>query len=711
MRACSTASGTALGAEVLLNTTTIGAQASAVLTAAAGGGFLAAWTSAGDVFAQAFDASGARVGSEFLLNTLTSGTQSTPQLTTLADGRIVAVWRTSPAVGFVDTISGQILGADGSKIGGEFLISDPAGNPQLSTPDVDALPGGGFVVTWSAPGGTDLTTAIWAQRYDASGAADGGRYLVNTAPTLFEQGGQTAVTAAGDIVTAWSSTADFNNYDVVARIFARNAAPSIVSDGGGDTAAFAVTAGHTAVTQVVASDRVSPVPIAYSIVGGADAALFTIDAATGHLRFVAAPDAEAPTDADLDGVYEIVVSASDGEFADTQQLAVTVAVTGRGLQIASPAQFEAAEGSLAVGTISATDAAATFAITGGADAALFTVDAATGQLRFAAPVNFEAPGDAGGDNHYQVEVTASDGSQSVAQTVTISVGNVNEAPVITTAAAITALENVVQVSFAATDPDGDVLSYSTFSGADRDRFSINASTGVLTFTSAPNFESPTDAGANNVYDVVIRVTDGDIVTLQTLAITVGNVNEGTTISSNGGGATAAFSVAENLTNATTVVARDAAGPQITYSISGGSDAAKFTINAQTGVLNFVSAPNYEAPNDFGANSVYDVTIAASDGIVTDTQALAITITNVDEAPVITTNGGGDTAAISVNESSFVSVTTVNASDPEGAQRTYSIVGGADAARFTIGSSLGNLSFAGSVNFEAPTDANSDNIYE
>ena len=59
----------------------------------------------------------------------------------------------------------------------------------------------------------------------------------------------------------------------------------------------------------------------------------------------------------------------------------------------------------------------------------------------------------------------------------------------------------------ATDPDPDTLTYS-ISGGDAARFAINARSGVLTFVTAPNFEAPTDVGANNVYDVTVSVSDG-----------------------------------------------------------------------------------------------------------------------------------------------------------------------------------------------------------
>ncbi len=47
-------------------------------------------------------------------------------------------------------------------------------------------------------------------------------------------------------------------------------------------------------------------------------------------------------------------------------------------------------------------------------------------------------------------------------------------------------------------------------------------------------------------------------------------------------------------------------------------------------MTFVTAPNFEAPTDVGANNVYDVTVQASDGSLSDTQALAVTVTDVAE---------------------------------------------------------------------------------
>ncbi|MCA0406693.1 MAG: cadherin domain-containing protein, partial [Proteobacteria bacterium] len=109
-----------------------------------------------------------------------------------------------------------------------------------------------------------------------------------------------------------------------------------------------------------------------------------------------------------------------------------------------------------------------------------------------------------------------------------------------------------------------------------------------------------------------------------------NANEAPVITSNGGGATASLSVAENGTGVTTVTASDPdAGATLTYTITGGADAALFAINASTGVLTFIAPPDYEAPTDSGANNVYDLIVTVSDGLGgSDTQTLSVTVTDV-----------------------------------------------------------------------------------
>ena len=77
-------------------------------------------------------------------------------------------------------------------------------------------------------------------------------------------------------------------------------------------------------------------------------------------------------------------------------------------------------------------------------------------------------------------------------------------------------------------------------------------------------------------------------------------------------------------------------------------------------------------------------------------------------PTITSNGGGATGSVSVAEDT-TAATTVVAADG-GVRLTYSIAGGADAARFQISPITGLLSFVAPPDFENPTDAGGDNVY-
>lgn len=103
------------------------------------------------------------------------------------------------------------------------------------------------------------------------------------------------------------------------------------------------------------------------------------------------------------------------------------------------------------------------------------------------------------------------------------------------------------------------------------------------------------------------------------------------ITSNGGGPTASISVPENTTPVTTVTATDPENGAVTYTITGGADAAQFSIDPMTGMLTFNMAPDFENPTDAGGNNVYDVQVTATDpSNATDVQDIAVTVTDVNE---------------------------------------------------------------------------------
>lgn len=114
------------------------------------------------------------------------------------------------------------------------------------------------------------------------------------------------------------------NHDATVTVSAVNDAPAITSNGAGTTAVVNVAESQTVVMTVTSTDVDGNAPV-YTIVGGADAALFTLDAATGVLGFVNVPDFENPIDADANNIYQVTVQVSDGNGGtDTQDLNIAV---------------------------------------------------------------------------------------------------------------------------------------------------------------------------------------------------------------------------------------------------------------------------------------------------------------------------------------------------------------------------------------------------
>ena len=161
---------------------------------------------------------------------------------------------------------------------------------------------------------------------------------------------------------------------------------------------------------------------------------------------------------------------------------------------------------------------------------------------------------------------------------------------------------------------------------------------------------------------------------------------------------ATASARENQASAYMAVAMDADGDSLRYSLSG-TDAALFTIDADTGEVRFIAVPDFEAPGDDGGDNVYDIIVTASDGTNSTNHNVAITVTDeYDLIPLSSldgTNGfilngidAGDQSGISVSSAGDVNgdgyddlIIGARYSDPNGdseAGETYVVYGGASA---------------------------------
>ena len=88
-----------------------------------------------------------------------------------------------------------------------------------------------------------------------------------------------------------------------------------------------------------------------------------------------------------------------------------------------------------------------------------------------------------------------------------------------------------------------------------------------------------------------------------------------------------YAVDENTLDIATLQATDAEGDNITYSISG-DDASSLSIGGSSGILAFQSSPDFESPQDADQDNIYSITVSASDGQLTSSLGIIITVNDV-----------------------------------------------------------------------------------
>ncbi|WP_278453454.1 cadherin domain-containing protein [Stutzerimonas kunmingensis] len=603
------------------------------------------------------------------------------------------------------------------------------------------------------------------------------------------------------------------------------ARPVITSNGGGATAIVNYAEnGTAAVTTVTATDADSGDTKTYSISGGADSALFGIDANTGALTFKTSPDYEGAGD----NSYEVTVCVTDSTgLYDEQTLTVNVTdVNDHAPVFTSDGTATVAENAVTSTVIydaATTDADGTGANknvvyslkTGqGDDADLLNINSATGEVTLKTSANYEVK------NSYAFTVVATNaGTGATLDTehaVTVSVTDENEAATALGLSATSIAENVETTGgikigdISITDPDASGNNNSlSVAGDDAASFEIRNGTELFFKDASPDFETQTS------YSITLTATDGSLVYSQAFTVNVTDINDNAPVFTSGNTGT----VAENAATTTVIYAAattdaDGTAPNqaVTYSLKGdGStdDAELLNINGTTGEVTLKTSANYEvkdsyaftvvatnvgtgatlateqavtvsvtdvaeavtdlalsatgidenvdttsgvkigdisitdpdasgnnntltlegadnapfeirngselffkgASPDFETKPSYSITLKATDGGLVYSQAFTVNVTDVNEVPVITSNGGDTPTPISYAENGTTAVTSITATDPDsGDTQTFSISGGDDADLFRINASTGALTFRNSPNFEIPADANNDNTY-
>lgn len=341
----------------------------------------------------------------------------------------------------------------------------------------------------------------------------------------------------------------------------------------------------------------------------------SFDAATRLLSGTPANDAV--------GIHQVTLRVKDGTVSVDQVFSITVTNTNDAPVITSSAVEEAEENAVYTYTITADEVDADDILTFSAPVlpSWLTFNAITGTLS-------GTPGNSDVGTH-NATLRVSDGTLNIDQTFVITVGNVNDNPAVTSVA-ITAVDEdaLYSYTFAAADVDAtDVLTY--IAPVLPAWLTFDPSTGILSGT-------PTNSEVG-VHPVTLRVSDGTVSVDEIFSITVANTNDAPVISSD-----VMISVEEDHMYAYTINATDVdAGDLLTYSVPVLPE--WLTFDTATRLLS--GTPT----NDEVGSHI--LTLRVNDGTVDVEQTFTITVSNTNDAPIITSS-----APTSVNEDALYTYT-------------------------------------------------------
>jgi VCBS repeat-containing protein len=465
------------------------------------------------------------------------------------------------------------------------------------------------------------------------------------------------------------------------------------------------TANGLTVGPVVASDPDIGQTLSYSITAGNTSNAFIINTSTGTLTV----NNSAALIYSVNPKFSLNVRATDngtGNLYKDATITVNVIQGSNQAPVIINQTFSINENSAngtTAGNVIATDPDAgqtkTFSILQGNTNGAFTINASTGVLAVAnsTALNFEST------PTFALIIKVQDngtGSLSSQATITVSLININEAPVISNQS-FSVSENtangITVGTVAASDPDASqTISYSITAGNTSNAFTINSSTGILTV----NNSVALIFSVNPKFSLNVRVTDsgtGNLYKEATITVNVFQGSDQAPVIINQG-----FSINENSANGTTVgnvIATDPdAGQTKTFSILQGNTNGAFTINASSGVLAVANS----AALDFEATPTFALIIKVQDngtGSLSSQATITISLININEAPVIS----NQSFSIAENSSVGTAVGTVMEYDPDYGQiNTFSIISGNTNGAFAINTSTAVITVANSAALDFET---------
>lgn len=376
----------------------------------------------------------------------------------------------------------------------------------------------------------------------------------------------------------------------------------------------------TAVGTVTASDPESDA-ITFSIDSGNDSGTFSIDAGSGALTVAD----NTSLDYETNPIFTLTVGVTDGNSSANAVITINLndvneapIVSDQTLSVQERKDNGTVVGSLTASdpegqtltwSISSVNTGDAFALSSAGELTVSNTDA----------IDYET------SQQFLLVVAVSDGTNSSSANLTVDItDDGNQAPVITDQA-FAIPENSLNGSdigtVSASDPENDALTFTITAGNDLGAFALDASTGDLTVLDSTSLDFET----NPTFMLTVEVYDGDLTASATVEVDLTDVVENTAPSIGD----QLFTLDENSAAGTvvgTVVATDADGNSLTYSITAGNDLGGFAIGLTTGQLTVAD----ESVMDFETNPIFNLTVSVTDGLASSSATITVSLNNLDE---------------------------------------------------------------------------------
>ena len=442
-----------------------------------------------------------------------------------------------------------------------------------------------------------------------------------------------------------------------------------------NSATVSINENQTDAITIVATDADYNDTLTYSI-SGTDVSYFNIDSSNGVVTFKTTSDYESGKIS-----YSFTAAVNDGSLSDTQAITINLNNVNDNLPVITnePLNFgvlypTALENQTSVATITATDAdndTLTYSLSG-TDISFFSINSASGVITFKTAPDYE-----NSKSTYVLTATVNDELNNVNLEIRVSIGNLEEPPVIenftasidenATTGTIIGSISVVE------DGDSPITSYTL---SDTTNFSID-SAGQITTASALDYETTAS------YSLTVYASNTDFNSADAnITINLNNLNDNSPVFTN-----TTASVSENQTDAISLNVTDADNDSLTYTLSG-TDASSFSADSN-GVVTFNSAPDYEVKQS------YSFSVTANDGLNDVVEAITVNVVNVNEYDPVITNSA--TFNITEGQEDFVTLTATDADF--NTTLIYSISDG-NSSSFTIDSSTGVATFNTNPDYES-----------